>query len=155
MALGAEVAGLFSNEDSLASDLYQAGLRAGDYNWRMPLVEKYFSSLSSPFADFKNSADGFGGAITAGLFLQKFVGDSVWARLDIYAWSDKVHGALARPVATVKECNALLNSSSIRLLCNNTDPIYFVDHRCSVGRLVRRRGVVISYSFPGACLFGH
>ena len=94
VALGAEVAGLFSNDDLLADELNLAGQRSGDLNWRMPLVEKYWAGLASPFADFKNSADGFGGAITAALFLSKFVRSKRWAHLDIYAWNDKVQGGL-------------------------------------------------------------
>lgn len=95
VGLGAEIAGLFANDDELAEALTQAGQRAGDLNWRMPLFDKYFSDLSSPFADFKNSGGGFGGAITAALFLQKFVRGKKWAHLDVYAWADKGQGALA------------------------------------------------------------
>ncbi|MBX3041731.1 MAG: leucyl aminopeptidase family protein, partial [Bdellovibrionaceae bacterium] len=73
VALGADLAGLFSNEDGLAKELSKAGQEAGDLNWRMPLAEKYWANMSSPFADFKNSTDGFGGAITAALFLSRFV----------------------------------------------------------------------------------
>ena len=94
VALGAEVAGLFSNDDQLAKQSNEAGQRAGDLNWRMPLVQKYFGSLSSPFADFKNSGEGFGGAITAALFLEKFCGGKKWAHLDVYSWSDRANGAL-------------------------------------------------------------
>lgn len=92
VGLGAEIAGLFSNDDELAMALNRAGQRAGDLNWRMPLFDKYFGSLSSPFADCKNSGDGFGGAITAALFLQKFVRNKKWAHLDVYAWTDKAQG---------------------------------------------------------------
>lgn len=95
VGLGAEIAGLFSNNDELANELTTAGQKAGDLNWRMPLFEKYFGDLSSPFADFKNSGGGFGGAITAALFLQKFVGGKKWAHLDVYAWTDKAQGAMA------------------------------------------------------------
>ncbi|ASD63242.1 M17 family metallopeptidase [Bdellovibrio bacteriovorus] len=94
VGLGAEIAGLFSNDDELASALTKAGQRSGDLNWRMPLFEKYWGDLSSPFADCKNSGGGFGGAITAALFLQKFVRGKKWAHLDVYAWTDKAHGAL-------------------------------------------------------------
>ncbi|MGE5085168.1 MAG: M17 family metallopeptidase [Bacillota bacterium] len=94
VGLGAEIAGLFSNDDELASLLTQAGQRAGDLNWRMPLFEKYWADMSSPFADCKNSGGGFGGAITAALFLQKFVGGKKWAHLDVYAWADKASGAI-------------------------------------------------------------
>lgn len=95
VGLGAEIAGLFSNDDELAAALTKAGQRSGDLNWRMPLFEKYWGDLSSPFADCKNSGGGFGGAITAALFLQKFVRGKKWAHLDVYAWTDKAQGALA------------------------------------------------------------
>ncbi len=94
VALGADVAGLFSNDDQLAQQMNEAGQRAGDLNWRMPLIQKYFGSLSSSFADFKNSGEGFGGAITAALFLEKFCADKKWAHLDVYSWTDKPSGAL-------------------------------------------------------------
>ncbi|WP_415063593.1 M17 family metallopeptidase [Bdellovibrio sp.] len=94
VGLGAEIAGLFANDDELASELTLAGQRSGDLNWRMPLFDKYFGEMSSPFADFKNSGGGFGGAITAALFLQKFVRGKKWAHLDVYAWTDKAQGAL-------------------------------------------------------------
>ncbi len=96
VALGAEVAGIFSNNDQLAEQICNAGQAAGDHAWRIPLVGKYFASLSSNFADFKNSADGFGGAITAALFLEKFTAGKKWAHLDIYAWTDKTTGALSQ-----------------------------------------------------------
>ncbi|WP_413293328.1 M17 family metallopeptidase [Bdellovibrio sp. HCB185ZH] len=94
VGLGAEIAGLFANDDDLANELTKAGQRAGDLNWRMPLFDKYWSDLSSPFADCKNSGGGFGGAITAALFLQKFVGGKKWAHLDVYAWADRAGGAI-------------------------------------------------------------
>lgn len=94
VALGADLAGLFSNDDALAKRLSAAATESDDPVWRMPLVQKYFTSLSSPFADFKNSAEGFGGAITAALFLERFVKGKKWAHFDIYAWTDKPQGAL-------------------------------------------------------------
>ncbi|MEQ1721898.1 MAG: leucyl aminopeptidase family protein [Pseudobdellovibrio sp.] len=95
VALGADVAGLFTNDDTLANQLQTAGQKSGEPNWRMPLVQKYFGSMTSNFADFKNSADGFGGAITAALFLEKFCGGKKWAHLDVYCWNDKNTGALS------------------------------------------------------------
>ncbi len=95
VALGADVAGLFSNDNQLADELVTSGQNVGDHCWRMPLVDKYFSSLNSPVADFKNSSEGFGGAITAALFLQKFVNQKKWAHLDIYGWNDKSTGSLS------------------------------------------------------------
>lgn len=94
VALGADMAGLFTNDDQLAKQIQAAGQASGEPNWRMPLVQKYFGSMSSNFADFKNSADGFGGAITAALFLEKFCHGKKWAHLDVYSWNDKPTGAL-------------------------------------------------------------
>ena len=95
VALGVDFGGLFSNDDELANQLLDSSQKSGDHLWRMPLPEKYFASLSSPFADFKNSSEGFGGAITAALFLQRFVRGKKWAHLDIYAWADKASGAIS------------------------------------------------------------
>lgn len=108
VGLGSEIAGLFANDDSLAMSLTRAGQNAGELNWRMPLYEKYWSSMSSHFADCKNSGDGFGGAITAALFLQKFVRGTKWAHLDIYAWSDKGHGALLTTGASGQPVQCLI-----------------------------------------------
>ncbi len=95
VALGAQIAGLFANDDRLAHSVQEAGMRKGDYTWRMPLYDKYLGHLHSHFAQLANASDGFGGAITAALFLQKFVKNKKWAHLDIYAWNDKADGALS------------------------------------------------------------
>lgn len=99
VGLGAEIAGLFTNSDDLAREIFDAGLKRGDLSWRMPLFQPYRKSLSSPFADYVNSSSGgFGGAITAALFLEFFVKNEnketvPWAHLDIYAWRDGASGA--------------------------------------------------------------
>ena len=93
VALGSQVSGLFSNDTKLASSLSSACQKAGDYTWLMPLIQKYRSSMNSPFADFVNAVDGFGGAVTAALFLETFVRDVPWAHFDIYAWKDSADGA--------------------------------------------------------------
>lgn len=95
VALGADLAGLFSNNDELADLIGEASHRTGDLCWRMPLFSKYASQMNSPVAAMTNAVDGFGGAITAALFLEKFVEDVPWAHLDIYAWNDKASGALS------------------------------------------------------------
>ena len=96
VALGADVAGLFSNSDELANLLADAGRERGDLMWRMPMYQPYRSQLKSTVADFNNcSESGFGGAITAALFLETFVGKARWAHLDIYAWKDSASGAWA------------------------------------------------------------
>jgi leucyl aminopeptidase len=93
VGLGAGIAGLFANDRKVEAGLQKAGQLSGDLNWPMPLYQKYRSMFSSNFADLTNSPDGFGGAITAALFLEKFVADVPWAHLDIYAWKDSADGA--------------------------------------------------------------
>lgn len=63
--------------------------------------------MNSVVADLLNSTDGFGGAVTASLFLQTFVGNKKWAHLDIYAWSDYATGAISEPGATGQAIQAL------------------------------------------------
>lgn len=92
--LGADVAGLFSNDDKLKGQLFKAAETTSDYCWPMPLFRPYWKSMKSTVSDFLNCTDGFGGAITAALFLEKFTGDVPWAHLDIYAWTDGAKGPL-------------------------------------------------------------
>jgi leucyl aminopeptidase len=83
VALGTDYAGLFSNNDGLTQRLQSAGDRAGERLWRMPLAKEYKNWIKSPVADIKNIGKSFGGAITAALFLEEFIGEVEWAHLDI------------------------------------------------------------------------
>ena len=84
VALGREVAGLFSTDDDLARRLEAAADAAGEAVWRLPLRDRYRKNLDSDVADRKNVGSGpHGGAILAALFLRDFVGDVPWAHLDI------------------------------------------------------------------------
>lgn len=94
VALGASLAGLFSNDQKLEQTLTAAGEESGELSWAMPLFQKYRSATSSNFADMVNAVDGFGGAVTAALFLEKFVKDVPWAHFDIYAWKDSAEGCM-------------------------------------------------------------
>jgi leucyl aminopeptidase len=101
VALGAEAAGLFSNNDQLAESLLAAGEFSYDRAWRMPLWEEYAEALKSNFADVANVGGREGGAITAASFLSRFAADYRWAHLDIagVAWlGGKKKGATGRPV---------------------------------------------------------
>lgn len=109
VALGADVAGLFCNDEKLSEQILKAGQFAAEPHWRMPLIQKYASQLNSNFADFKNSADGFGGAITAALFLEKFVGETKWAHLDVYCWTDKNTGSLTAGAANGQPVQSLIS----------------------------------------------
>ena len=83
VALGRHHAGLFSNDDTLSEDLVAAGLASGEKLWRLPLAPEYDRIIDSRFADMKNSGGRSAGSITAAQFLQRFVGDTPWAHLDI------------------------------------------------------------------------
>lgn len=84
VALGVRIAGLWG-EDELVSALSRAGAKSGDKVWPMPLEDDYESTLSSHYADTNNiSTSPYGGAITAALFLRKFVDRSMkWAHVDM------------------------------------------------------------------------
>ncbi|NEQ22562.1 MAG: leucyl aminopeptidase, partial [Microcoleus sp. SIO2G3] len=101
VALGDEIAGLWSTDDALANELLAAGNLAGEKFWRMPMEEKYFDGLKSVVADMKNTGPRPGGAITAALFLKQFVKETPWAHLDVAGpvWSDK-ESALSSAGAT-------------------------------------------------------
>jgi leucyl aminopeptidase len=95
IALGEEIAGLWSPSDALAEGLIDAGAQGGEQLWRMPLRASYREGLKSGLADMKNTGPRPGGSITAALFLQDFVDPTVpWAHLDIAGtvWSDKGRG---------------------------------------------------------------
>ncbi|HSF75017.1 MAG TPA: leucyl aminopeptidase, partial [Microcoleus sp.] len=94
IALGEDIAGLWSTQDSVAADLVAASELAGEKFWRMPMEEKYFEGLKALHADMKNTGPRPGGSITAALFLKQFVKDTPWAHLDIAGtvWSDKENG---------------------------------------------------------------
>lgn len=83
VALGHDISALFSNTDALALQLFEASIRAGEPLWRLPLHSVYLKLLESDIADCKNVGPRSGGAITAAMFLQKFVGDLPWAHFDI------------------------------------------------------------------------
>ncbi|OCQ91335.1 leucyl aminopeptidase [Nostoc sp. MBR 210] len=94
IALGEDIAGLYTPNDALASQLETAAGTSGEKIWRMPMEEKYFEGLKSGIADMKNTGPRPGGSITAALFLKQFVKDTPWAHLDIAGpvWADKENG---------------------------------------------------------------
>jgi leucyl aminopeptidase len=83
VALGSDHAGLFANDDELASRLVAAGLVTGEKLWRMPLGPAYDKQIESRFADIKNSGGRPAGSITAAQFLLRFIDSTPWAHLDI------------------------------------------------------------------------
>lgn len=83
IALGHHRSGLMSNNDRLAGSLIDSGASCGEPLWRLPLDEDYSKQIDSDVADIKNVGGKEGGSITAAAYLQKFVGDTPWAHLDI------------------------------------------------------------------------
>jgi leucyl aminopeptidase len=87
-ALGPDLPALFANDEALAAELLAAGEAVADPLWRLPLWPGYRDMLKSDIADLNNAPEGgMAGAITAALFLERFVPDGVpWAHLDTWAW---------------------------------------------------------------------
>ena len=85
IALGEYKAGLFTNSDKLAKELFEAGEKSNDKLWQFPLSKKYNEMLSSPVADMANIShpDRLAGSITAAEFLHNFANDTPWAHIDI------------------------------------------------------------------------
>lgn len=83
VALGTDIAGLFTEDDGLRQMLERAGKQSGDGLWHMPMLPQYRDLIQSPIADMKNSGAREGGAIIAALFLKEFVSRARWAHIDI------------------------------------------------------------------------
>ncbi|MFW2829628.1 leucyl aminopeptidase family protein [Sphingomonas sp. ID0503] len=88
VALGPDLPALFANDDDLARALLSAGEESGDPLWRLPLHAGYEELLKSDIADLNNAPEGgMAGAVTAALFLQRFVRpETLWAHFDTFAW---------------------------------------------------------------------
>jgi len=89
VALGPDMAVLFSNNDELAAGIEAAAADSADPVWRLPLWQPYRRFLDSDVADINNAGQSrFAGAITAALFLKEFVDDGIpWAHFDVYGWN--------------------------------------------------------------------
>ena len=98
IALGPDLPALFSNDDDLAAGLARHAEEVRDPLWRLPLHRPYDELLKSKIADAANAASSpQGGAITAALFLRRFVPDTVpWAHFDLMAWNPRARPG--RPV---------------------------------------------------------
>jgi leucyl aminopeptidase len=83
VGLGHHCSGLISNDDDLAAKIVLAGKKSGEPVWQLPLNKEYSKQIESKIADLKNVGDKGAGTITAGAFLQEFVGEAKWAHIDI------------------------------------------------------------------------
>lgn len=89
VALGTELPALFANQDDTAADIVTCSNEAGDPLWRLPLFDDYERHLDGGNVALSSTgASGYGGAITAALFLRRFAGrDTNWAHIDVMAWN--------------------------------------------------------------------
>ncbi|MEX2311429.1 MAG: leucyl aminopeptidase family protein [Rhodospirillales bacterium] len=97
VALGTELPALFCNDDQLAAAVLASGTSTSDPLWRMPLWPGYRKMIEGKVADITNAPEGgYAGAITAALFLERFVPEGTpWAHIDVMAWN--IAGKPGRP----------------------------------------------------------
>jgi leucyl aminopeptidase len=114
VALGLDVAGLFTNDQPLCSAVADAARAMGEPVWQLPMFPEYDEQIKSEVADIKNVGEGrWGGAITAAKFLERFVGGIPWTHIDIAgpAFAEKPKpwidgggtGALVRTLVTLAQ----------------------------------------------------
>ena len=110
IALGHTAVGVFANDETAAREVIDAGARAGEPGWQLPIWDDYKELIKSDVADIKNTGGRPAGSITAALFLKEFVGETPWVHLDIagtaYSESDLValpKGPTGTPVGTFVE----------------------------------------------------
>jgi leucyl aminopeptidase len=96
VALGPHTAGVMTNHQPMADRWLAAAKSSGEDMWQLPLLPRLREQLKSEIADMRNTGERFGGALTAGLFLKEFVGDTHWVHVDIAgpASADKEWGAI-------------------------------------------------------------
>ncbi|MEZ0223259.1 MAG: M17 family metallopeptidase [Alphaproteobacteria bacterium] len=89
VALGPDLPAMFSNDKTVARDLLDSAEKTQDPLWQLPLWQPYKDMLSSKIADINNvGSGGFAGAITAALYLERFVDKNIpWVHIDTYAWN--------------------------------------------------------------------
>jgi len=87
VALGPDVPPFFTDDDALAGELLKYGAAENDPLWRLPLWRPYETMLESKVADINNVGGGQAGAITAALFMRRFVTVKSWLHVDLFAWT--------------------------------------------------------------------
>ena len=83
VALGPYIAGVMSNDESTVDRWLGSAKTAGEEMWRLPLPPRLMEQLKSEIADMRNTGARWGGALTAGLFIKEFVGETPWVHVDI------------------------------------------------------------------------
>ena len=83
VALGTVASGIMGNDEEMINRVIETAKESGETYWQLPMFKEYMDSLKSDIADMKNTGSRYGGASTAGLFLQEFVKDTKWCHIDI------------------------------------------------------------------------
>ncbi len=102
VALGEEISAVMSDDEKLPAKILESAKTAGEKMWQLPLEKNYAALIKSDIADVKNLGNGWGGAITAGLFLSNFVEKTPWAHIDIAGpgFADRPHNSYTKKGAT-------------------------------------------------------
>jgi leucyl aminopeptidase len=112
VALGPDLPPFFTDDEALASGLEAAAEHTADPLWRLPMWPAYDKKLASKVADLNNvTTDGFAGAVTAALFLRRFVDKSTsWVHLDVLGWSptDRPHCPIGGEAQGIRALEHLL-----------------------------------------------
>jgi leucyl aminopeptidase len=118
VALGPDVVPYFTDDADLAHNLAEASLEVDDPIWRLPLYKGYEKEIDAKIADLTNApAGGMAGAITAALFLKRFVTRSrCWAHFDIYGWTphERPHSPGGGEAQAIRALFEMLEKSSSR-----------------------------------------
>jgi leucyl aminopeptidase len=83
VGLGSYTAGVMGNDQKLIDKIRKASDSVGEKTWQLPMDDELRAEIKSSVADIKNAGSRMGGAITAAMFLENFVGDVPWAHIDI------------------------------------------------------------------------
>jgi leucyl aminopeptidase len=118
VALGPDLPPFFTDDEDLASAMTDASLEVDDPIWRLPLHKGYDKDVSAKIADLTNApSGGMAGAITAALFLKRFVKKTrSWAHLDIYGWtpSERPHAPVGGEAQAIRALFQMLEARSAR-----------------------------------------
>ncbi len=102
VALGEEISAVMSDDEKLSEKILGSAKTSGEKMWPLPLEKNYAALIKSEIADVKNLGNGWGGAITAGLFLSNFVEKTPWAHIDIAGpgFADRAYNSYTKKGAT-------------------------------------------------------
>ncbi|CAN7609569.1 leucyl aminopeptidase family protein [Rhizobium sp. LjRoot254] len=118
VALGPDLPPFFTDDENLAGQLTDASLEVDDPMWRLPLHKGYEKDINAKIADLTNApSGGMAGAITAALFLKRFVKKTEsWAHFDIFGWtpSERPHAPVGGEAQAIRAIFHMLENRSAR-----------------------------------------